>query len=434
MIRRGFAVELRWFLLSMTAAAIIGFSVGYFFAVMCLALLLYVVWLFYNITRLEAWIVAARRKSNPRNELFGIFGEIAEDVVLLRKRYQKEKLRLQAVVSRVQDMTSALTDGVILLDSLGNIEWWNEAAKHMFDLRDVDHGHKLTNIIRHPRFVKYFENEHYGEPLELDGVRHPDQHLQFQIHPFGQGERLVVLRDVTRVFKLEQMRKDFVANVSHELRTPLTVVRGYIETLGDAPSIPPVWERALGSMQGQCQRMTALINDLITLTKLETDEREIRQEPVKIGPLIQTVMSDAQALNTNAGHHLIHKGDDNLILKGNEKELRSAISNLVFNAMKYSPDGCKVEVTYTADENEVVIRVKDTGTGIDPKHLPRLTERFYRVDGGRATTMGGTGLGLAIVKHVLIRHDAELKISSKVGKGSTFSCHFPRARLLTSVR
>lgn len=433
MIRRGFAVELRWFLLSMTVAAIIGFSAGYFFVVMCIALLLYVSWMFYNITRLESWIIAARRKTNPRNELYGIFGEIAEDVVLLRKRYQKDKLRLQAVVSRVQDMTSALTDGVILLDSLGNIEWWNEAAKQMFDLRDVDHGHKLTNIIRHPRFVNYFEGRRYGEPLELDGVRHPDQHLQFQIHPFGQGERLVVLRDVTRVYKLEQMRKDFVANVSHELRTPLTVVRGYIETLGDAPSIPPAWERALGAMQGQCQRMTALINDLITLTKLETDEREIRQEAVGIGPLIQTIMSDAQALNTEGKHHLIHKGDDGLVLRGNEKELRSAISNLVFNAMKYSPDGCDIEVVYTANDNEMVVSVKDTGTGIDPKHLPRLTERFYRVDGGRATTMGGTGLGLAIVKHVLIRHDAELKISSKVGKGSTFSCHFPRARLLKNT-
>lgn len=430
MIRRGFAVELRWFVLSMTAAAVIGVAAGYFFATMCVALLLYISWLFYNLTRLEAWIIAARRKTNPRNELNGIFGEIAEDVVLLRKRYQKDKVRLQAVVSRVQDMTSALTDGVVLLDTLGNIEWWNEAAKQMFDLRDVDHGHKLTNIIRHPRFVKYFETGKYGEPLELDGIRHPDQHLQFQIHPFGQGERLVVLRDVTRVYKLEQMRKDFVANVSHELRTPLTVVRGYIETLSDAPSIPPVWERALGAMQGQCQRMTALINDLITLTKLETDEREIRQEAVGIGPLIQTIMADAQALNGEATHTLIHKGDDSLVLRGNEKELRSAVSNLVFNAMKYSPDGCKIEVQYTANEHDVVISVSDTGVGIDPKHLPRLTERFYRVDGGRATTMGGTGLGLAIVKHVLLRHDAQLRISSKVGKGSTFSCHFPKARLL----
>ncbi|ABD83094.1 phosphate regulon sensor histidine kinase PhoR [Saccharophagus degradans] len=434
MIRRGFAVELRWFVLSMAAAAIVGVAVGYFLAVMCLALLLYVCWLFYNITRLEAWIIAARRKTNPRNELYGIFGEIAEDVVLLRKRYQKEKLRLQAVVSRVQDMTSALTDGVVLLDSLGNIEWWNEAAKQMFDLRDVDHGHKLTNIIRHPRFVKYFENGKYGDPLELEGIRHPDQHLQFQIHPFGQGERLVVLRDVTRVYKLEQMRKDFVANVSHELRTPLTVVRGYIETLSDAPSIPPAWARALTAMQGQCQRMTALINDLITLTKLETDEREIRQEAVDIGPLIQTIMSDAQALNGESTHTLIHKGDDNLVLRGNEKELRSAVSNLVFNAMKYSPDGCKIEVQYTANEHDVVISVSDTGVGIDPKHLPRLTERFYRVDGGRATTMGGTGLGLAIVKHVLLRHDAQLRISSKVGKGSTFSCHFPKARLIKRAK
>lgn len=430
MFRRGLKTELRWLILYLAVVAFIGVSIEKLAISLVIGLLLYIAWLFYNLHKLESWVLTTRRKSAPQNTLNGIWGEIADDVILLCNRYEKDKQRLQAVVTRVQDMTSALTDGVILVDGRSNIEWWNQAAKRLFDFRQVDLGHKLTNIIRHPDFIQYFEGGNYDEPIELESVRLSGQHLQFQVHRFGIGERMVIIRDITRVFKLELMRKDFVANVSHELRTPLTVIRGYIETLADNDEIPNVWKRAFSQMQDQCQRMTALVNDLITLTKLETDDRDIRQEAVDLLPVIESILADARALSGERNHNIHAKETSDIVILGNEREIRSAISNLVFNAVKYSCDGCDISVATHILENEFVIEVTDTGAGIDPKHLPRLTERFYRVDGGRATKTGGTGLGLAIVKHVLLRHDAYLKISSKLGKGSTFSCHFPLDRLV----
>lgn len=430
MFRRGITTEIWWFVFWLSVAAIVGAAIGAFTKVMIIALLVYIAWVFVNLKRLETWIIETRRRGEPENTLSGMWGEIADDIILLNNRYQKDKSRLQAVVMRVQDMTSALTDGVILLNRKNHMEWWNAAAHQLFDFRPVDLGHRLTNLIRHPRFVSYFENGKYDEPLELASLKQQGQHLQFQIHPFGHGEKLVVVRDVTRVHKLERMRKDFVANVSHELRTPLTVIQGYLETLTDSSDLPPIWEKALDQMQGQSQRMTALVNDLITLTKLETKDREVSQGPVAIGNLVRTIFNDAQALSGDREHILEFDGDENLELRGNERELRSAFSNLIFNAVNYSPKGCKVTVKYRETDTDVVVSVADNGPGIDSKHIPRLTERFYRVDSGRTTALGGTGLGLAIVKHVLLRHDADLKISSKLGGGSVFSCHFPKQRLI----
>ncbi len=433
MFRRGVTTEIWWFVFWLSVAAIVGAAVGAFTKVIIVSLVLYIAWIFFNLTKLEAWVIETRRRGEPENTLGGMWGEIVDDIVLLGNRYQKDKSRLQAVVTRVQDMTSALTDGVILLDKRSHMEWWNAAAHQLFDFRSVDLGHRLTNLIRHPRFVSYFEKGKYDEPLDLESVKQPGQHLQFQIHPFGQGEKLVIVRDVTRVHKLEQMRKDFVANVSHELRTPLTVIQGYLETLADSGNLPPVWKKGIDQMQGQAQRMTALVNDLITLTTLETEDREIAQEPVAIGNLIRTIFNDAKVLSGDREHIFELDGDEKLKLRGNGRELRSAFSNLIFNAVNYSPKGCKINVKFRETETDVTVSVTDNGIGIDSKHIPRLTERFYRVDSGRTTALGGTGLGLAIVKHVLLRHDADLKISSKLNMGSTFSCHFPKQRLIKTA-
>ncbi len=433
MLRKGLATEVRWFALYFAAMVFVGFSFGYWREAAILALALYVGWTFRNLSKLERWVHSARNGDIQENTLFGLLGEITEDIRLLNHRYEKDKQRLQSIVSRVQDMTSALNDGVILADRRSNIEWWNRAAKHMLALRQVDFGHRITNILRDPRFQAYFDEEDYGEPLDIESYRNEGQQLQFQIHPFGQGERLIIVRDVTRVAKLEQMRRDFVANVSHELRTPLTVVRGYVETLLDMPELQPTLKRALEQMQQQGQRMTALVNDLIMLTKLETDDRSAHQEPVNIHQLVSLIINDARAIGDEQ-HNFTNAVEDGLALRGNEKELRSAISNLVINAVKYSPEGCHIEVSSTVDSGMFALHVKDDGVGIDPIHIPRLTERFYRVDGGRSSTAGGTGLGLAIVKHVLIRHDAILKIASKPGRGSTFSCCFPNQRLVHNAQ
>jgi two-component system phosphate regulon sensor histidine kinase PhoR len=428
MLRKGLTSEIRWFLLFIAVFAFLGFSLDYFQLSITLGLAAYILWTFMRLRALEAWVMSLRKGRLKPNLFNGIWGEVAEDIRLIHQRFEKDRLRLQAVVARVQDMTSALSDGVILLDNRGNIEWWNEAAARMFGFKEVDLGNKASNILRDPLFQQYFESGNYEEPLDLESSRLEGQHLQYQVHPYGQGEYLIVVRDITRVFKLEQMRRDFVANVSHELRTPLTVIRGYVETLLGAPNLPPVVERSLEQMQGQGQRMTALINDLITLTKLETDDRGHGQDHIDLNTLAQSIINDAKALATGA-HRFSIEVPESLHLKGREKEIRSALSNLVFNAVKYSPDGGEIQISTEQKSDEIAVHVTDYGLGIDPKHIPRLTERFYRVDSGRASTMGGTGLGLAIVKHVLLRHDGTLSIKSKLGKGSTFSAHFPLERL-----
>lgn len=424
MLRSGFKAEV-W---RCSAVIIICSFIGHFsgsvsagFSVGCAG---YLVWLFTRIYQLEKWINRTRRGIASNDELTGVWADVSYDVQRLLNRHEKEKLRLQAVVNRVQEMATAMTDAVILVDRRGNMEWWNQAAERLFGFRDVDAGHKPTNLIRHPKFIQYFDQQSYDTPLELTMWR-KDQHLEFHVYSFGEGERLVIARDITRLFKLEQMRKDFVANMSHELRTPLTVICGYLETLADSPQTPASFQKMVQQMEQQAQRMTLLVNDLITLAKLETDEKETAVETVALEPLIDSIAADARSLSGQQNHEIVVRGDKELALLGNGRELRSAIANIVVNAVNYSPAGSRIEVSYRQDDKGAVISVRDEGIGIDPKHIPRLTERFYRVDASRSATSGGTGLGLAIVKHVLLRHNAELIISSKPGKGSEFSCHFP---------
>ena len=434
MLRSSARTEVRWFLLYFCSITFIGASLDYGKEAAIFSLISYLAWHFYNLRRLEHWVNATRQGTNPKEELSGCWGEITEDIRLITQRYEKDKLRLQSVVTRVQEMTSALHDGVVLADRRGNIEWWNKAATELLGLREIDLGHPLTNILRDPQFQAYFEARDYGDPLEKESYRQEGQQLLFQIHPYGNGEHLIVVRDITRVAKLEQMRRDFVANVSHELRTPLTVIRGYVETLSDMPDLNPILKRALQQMQQQGGRMTSLVNDLIVLTKLETDDRNAQSQFADLQQMVNLVFNDGRAISDKSKElTLTNELEPGLLLRCNEKELHSAVSNLVLNAIKYAggdaSKACTVRVFAERKENVFSLHVQDNGVGIDPKHIPRLTERFYRVDAGRSTAEGGTGLGLAIVKHVLLRHDAILKIDSRPGKGSTFSCCFPSSRV-----
>ncbi|MFT5082803.1 MAG: two-component system phosphate regulon sensor histidine kinase PhoR [Lentisphaeria bacterium] len=413
----------------MIASTIVGVSLGYPLITFTACLFAYICWILFRISQLSEWIERARRLDPPPNHFEGIWGEIADDVRLLTRRYQKDKVRLQTVVTRVQEMTSALSDGVVLVDQRGNINWWNHAAQDLFRFQSIDMGHRLTNIIRHPRFISYFESQKYDKPLLFDSLRKKDQYLEFKVHPFGQGERLVIIRDITQVQRLEQVRKDFIGNLSHELRTPLTVIQGYLETFTDSHDLKPVWQKPLEQMLQQGKRMTALIDDLTTLSRLETDTADLKQTRVELDPLLESIVLDAQALSNNQ-HQFDLCGVKNIRLHGNQSELRSAFSNLIFNAGKYSPKAGKITIEVKQTNLCCEVKIHDKGLGIDSKHIPRLTERFYRVDDGRATSMGGTGLGLAIVKHVLIRHDGELKISSRLGRGSTFNCQFPTHRIV----
>lgn len=433
MLRRGIVTEFRWLLVFLSVGLVLGLVMGAVTAALLLSCLAFILWQFYQLYSLEAWVANTRQQGLRDNHQRGIWSEIAEDVVLLIRRFEKDRSRLQDVVGRVQSMTSALSDGVIIVDKRNNIEWWNHAAERQFDFQPLDIGHKITNYIRDPKFIRYYDSGEYREPLDLPSSRLDGQCLQYHVHPFGDGDRLVIARDVTRVANLERIRKDFVANVSHELRTPLTVLAGYLETLADSNELSPSWNRALDQMQDQTKRMTSLINDLLLLSRLETDDREVGQKPVRVRPLLEQIVADAKVISGERGHLFHIDCDPNIQLLGREGELRSAIANLVYNAVNYTPDGRKVSILVDLMPPELVVKVKDNGEGIDPRHIPRLTERFYRVDTGRSRESGGTGLGLAIVKHILLRHDADLKIKSKPGKGSTFSCHFPLKRFIDSV-
>ncbi|AMR65039.1 phosphate regulon sensor histidine kinase PhoR [Aquipseudomonas alcaligenes] len=420
----------RRLLLLLAVCGLIGLITGQYAWALAIGLGAYLLWHLKQLLRLHAWL-RERQPDDAPPEGYGLWGEVFDSIYHLQRRDQRVRGRLQAVIDRVQESTAALRDAVIMLDSEGNLEWWNRAAEQLLGLKTPqDSGQAITNLVRHPRFKEYFEAGQYQEALEIPSPINDRQRLQLQITRYGNNEHLMFVRDVTRLHQLEQMRKDFVANVSHELRTPLTVISGYLETLLDnVEEVNPRWLRALQQMQQQGSRMQNLLNDLLLLAKLEATDYPSDNQPVAMDLLLLSIRNDAQALSGSRNHRISLEADHQVRLKGSEAELRSAFSNLVFNAVKYSPEESEIRIRWWADEQGGHFSVADSGIGIEAKHLPRLTERFYRVDSSRASNTGGTGLGLAIVKHVLLRHRARLDITSVPGKGSTFTCHFPAQQL-----
>jgi len=422
---KGFSAELQRILIITAICVLVGFFSGHFFGVLLLGGGAYILWMLWQMRRLNQWLISEHKEHPPESS--GIWGTIFDNIYQLQRQQQLETDNLQAVINRIQEITSALKDGIIILDWRGHLDFWNPAAHRMLALNTKDQGQSVINFIRHPKFVSYFEEGKYDEPLELPSPRFPSKQLQFQITPFGNNERLIVVRDITQLHNLEKMRQDFVANVSHELRTPLTVINGYVETLADNNTIT-AWNKPLEQMQQQAKRMSLLINDLLVLSKLETTEVGHNHKPINIEQLLTLVKSEAEVLSSEKHQSLTlicNNTTKPLNLMGNEKELHSAFSNLVINAIKYTPAEGKISILLWQDQKQVYISISDNGPGIEAQHLPRLTERFYRVDASRNSSTGGTGLGLAIVKHVLMRHDAELKITSELGKGSVFMCVFP---------
>ena len=425
----------RRLLLLLAACGLIGLITGQYAWALAIGLGAYLLWHLKQLLRLHAWL-RERQPDDAPPEGYGLWGEVFDSIYHLQRRDQRVRGRLQAVIDRVQESTAALRDAVIMLDSEGNLEWWNRAAEQLLGLKTPqDSGQAITNLVRHPRFKEYFEAGQYQEALEIPSPINDRQRLQLQITRYGNNEHLMFVRDVTRLHQLEQMRKDFVANVSHELRTPLTVIAGYLETLLDnVEEVNPRWLRALQQMQQQGARMQTLFNDLLLLAKLEATDYPSDNLPVAVDLMLLSIKNDAQALSGEQQHRISLEADPHLKLKGSEAELRSAFSNLVFNAVKYTPAGGDIRIRWWSDEKGAYLSVSDTGMGIEAKHLPRLTERFYRVDSSRASNTGGTGLGLAIVKHVLLRHRGNLEISSVPGKGSTFTCHFAPAQVVQRAR
>ena len=416
----------RQLLMLLAGCLLVGLVSGQYGWALAAGLAVYLGWTLRQMRRLQLWLRRSQ-PDDPPPDGEGLWGDIFDNLYQMQRRDIRMRGQLQSVIDRVQGSTTALRDAVIMLDSDGNLEWWNPAAQRLLGLKKPqDTGHPVTNLVRHPSFKEYFESGRHEEPLELSSPVNDRLWLQVTITRYGNSEHLMVVRDITRLHQLEQMRKDFVANVSHELRTPLTVIAGYLETmLEHTDEMPARWPRALNQMNQQAGRMQHLINDLLLLAKLEATNPPTNAQPVAVATLLQSIKGDAQALSAERNHRITLEADPTLFLKGSESELRSAFSNLVFNAVKYTPDNGDVHIRWWCNEHGAHLAVQDSGIGIESKHLPRLTERFYRVDSSRASNTGGTGLGLAIVKHVLLRHQGRLDVNSTPAKGSIFTCHFP---------
>ncbi|MFJ7882644.1 phosphate regulon sensor histidine kinase PhoR [Pseudomonas sp. NPDC096917] len=422
---------IRHLLLLITGCLLVGLISGDYGWSLAAGLGLYLGWTLKQLLRLHDWLRHHKPDEAPPDG-YGLWGEVFDSIYNLQRRDLRVRGRLQAVIDRVQESTAALKDAVVMLDSDGNLEWWNRAAETLLGLKTPqDSGQPVTNLVRHPRFKEYFENNNYNEPLDIPSPVNDHLRIQLYITRYGNNEHLMLVRDVTRLHQLEQMRKDFIANVSHELRTPLTVICGYLETLLDnVEEVNPRWKRPLSQMQQQGERMQTLLNDLLLLAKLEATDYPSDNQPVAIDVLLRSIKSDALALSGQRNQTITLDLETDVALKGSEAELRSAFSNLVFNAVKYTPDGGSIRIRWWADHLGAHLSVQDSGVGIDNKHLPRLTERFYRVDSSRNANTGGTGLGLAIVKHVLLRHRGHLEISSVLGHGSTFTCQFAPVQVI----
>jgi two-component system phosphate regulon sensor histidine kinase PhoR len=292
---------------------------------------------------------------------------------------------------------------------------------------------RVENLLRAPEFVRYLAGQDYSNPVVVRTTTGEDGFLSLQVAPYGDGQLLLLVRDVSRQMRLEAVRRDFVANASHELRSPLTVISGYLETLAQDPVLDAELKGPVAEMRRQAERMTAIIRDLIELSRLEETDEVVGGEPVDVAALAALLRKDVLARPVHPKDVRV-KVESQSRLLGDEPEIHSAFSNLVDNAAKYTGADGALEIRWSVDEDGGHFAVSDTGIGIPPEHIPRLTERFYRVDAGRSRATGGSGLGLAIVKHVLQRHGATLEVQSTLGAGSTFTCHFPPERIAAAVR
>ena len=420
----------RRFALGLSLGVLAGWLVDNILLGVSAVVFLYLLWTFYQLFKLLRWLETATRTDSEPPESVGLWGAIFDAIYRLTKHQVGSRDRLKGFIERVQESTAALDDGIVMVDRLGKLEWWNRAASDLLGLKyPEDLGQQIVNLVRDPDFVKCFHKEGYKQSFELRSPVNDNCQIQIKTTVYGGGSRLLLIRDITRITQLEIMRKDFIANVSHELRTPLTVISGYVETLSDAlefhPSAPAVWKKALNRMQEQSGRMQALVTDLLLLSKLES-MNPTSSDKVNLDELLSQVVSDARALSGDKQHEIQLHTSKGVFFQGNEGELRSALSNLIFNAVRYTQAGGHINIALKVSKKAIRISVEDNGIGINSTHIPRLTERFYRVDQGRSSATGGTGLGLAIVKHVLIRHGGRLSITSELGKGSCFTCHLPK--------
>ena len=427
--RPGWIQELWRLVVLVLLAWAAGSAVDQVYLFLLLALLAYSFRNLYNLRRLANWLGNPKLADIPIH--FGLWGDIYSKVARVSLRQAQREKRLAELVNEYTASTSALPDGAVALDASRRIRWFNDAATRLLGLQPAkDIGQPLLNLCRNPEMVSFVENPDYAHVLQISAPGDSERQLEMRLAPYGDGQTLLLAQDITERLRHERMRKDFVANVSHELRTPLTVIGGFIENLQMDESLRnDRLTRPLELMAQQTARMGRIVEDLLLLARLESDSNRSQYDRVDIGDLIRNVADECQALADDVPRIDCQVTSRRRVL-GDEKQLRSVVTNLVVNAINHTPADQQVNLSWRDQGAESLLEVRDNGIGIAPEHIPRLTERFYRVDAGRSRDRGGTGLGLAIVKHILYQHDAKLEIQSRPQEGSRFVCRFSSSQLL----
>ena len=364
---------------------------------------------------------------------WGIWSDVFTRLYRTRRATEQHERRLQENEERFRRTISALPEGIVLIDATLQIDWCNPVAEqHLGISLRADQGLRVTNLVRDPEFVGYMTSARFDQALVFQPMSRPGLALEVRVVEFEPARSILITRDITQRERVDAVRRDFIANVSHELRTPLTVVNGFLETLIDSQTEEgTARQHHLQLMHEQAQRMHRLVEDLLTLSRLESRETRVSDEVVDVRQLVREVADEARALSV--GRHQIEVDLTPAFVRGSREELRSAFANIVSNAVRYTPDGGTISLAWRDSPSGGRFEVTDTGLGVAPEHIPRLTERFYRVDRSRSRETGGTGLGLAIVKHVLLRHGGHLDVRSEIGRGSTFSAVLPIERLLAKT-
>ncbi len=413
-------------LISWLVGEIFGLSEGLFAAILCLSfLLIHQLW---HASKLSRLLLSPNYGEVP--SALGIWGEIYYRLHKLVRSWRDQVLEIEQQHSRFIQAVQATPNGVVMLNEDDQIEWCNSIAEQHFGVNAKrDAMQRITHILRKPAFVQYIIRQNYREPVRLTNMGMFEQFsLDVQIFPYGDKQKLVLSQDVSQIEKTDSMRRDFVANVSHELKTPLTVLSGFLETVQELELNEADQKKYLDLMSVQTGRMKTLVEDLLTLAKLEGNPEPPVTQVVPMGVMLSRLQSDAQGLSQGR-HQIVVEKKSEINVLGDDVELYSAFGNLVSNAVRYTPDGGNITIRWSDMGDEAIFSVIDTGPGIAQEHIPRLTERFYRVDRSRSRDTGGTGLGMAIVKHVISRHHGELKIESTLGVGSEFSLSFPQQRI-----
>jgi len=419
-----------WILVAILALSLILAELtGYPFLVAALGFGLYIALNLRNLIQLYNWAIG-RRDDVP--DARGLWGDVLDRIRAITRETAHREDRLTEMLERFQSASAATPDAMVIVSGHHEIEWANTASQRLLGISTPrDTGVRLTNLIRPPQFADFLDRGDFTDALELASPVDSQRSVALRIIPFGSDQKLIIARDTTHFANLENMRRNFVANISHELRTPLTVLTGFIETLRDMnrPAGPEL-DQHLGTMHDQAQRMTRLVDDLLTLSRLETTPALRHEQVVDVSGMLPALRETAEHLGHDKHHRIVIDDDPGLKLLANEDEVRSAFSNLVNNAVRYSPADSEIRLIWHRIDGQPVFAVQDQGEGIAAQHLPHLTERFYRVDTARSRASGGTGLGLSIVKHILLRHEGRLVIDSEPGQGSRFACVFPAARAI----